>query len=217
MTDVKQEGTPSSKAETVIPKERLDEALSRAKKAEEEKQLLGQLLNQALSRQPQRKVKEVDPPYLAKMKEENPEQYAIFKAQQAELSQIKAALFQTKDESDRAQFLSAYPQKQVERWLPTVEQKLQEMRQNGEFGWTRDMIYKHLRGVDSITRDFDALNEQYENQQKEPTKQTTPKVQEDAPSSDPTVSQIQRSSSATTQGTGFSIDEFEQKYGDQLL
>lgn len=216
MTDVKQEGTPSSKAETVIPKERLDEALQRAKKAEEEKQLLGQLLNQALSRQPQRRVKEVDPPYLAKMKEENPEQYAIFKAQQAELSQIKAALFQTKDEADRAQFLSAYPQKQVERWLPVVEQKLQEMRQSGEFGWTRDMIYKHLRGVDSITRDFDALSDQYEKQQEAPAK-TNPKVQEDAPSSDPTVSQIARSGSATTQTTGFSIDEFEQKYGDQTL
>jgi hypothetical protein len=218
--DVKQEDTPASKVETAIPKERLDEVLARAKKAEEQQALLGDLLNKALNRQPQRRVKEVDPPYLAKLKEDSPEMYAAIKTIQAENSQLKAAVFNSNDKGDRAEFLSAYPKKIADRWLPLVEEKLQELRQNGEFGWSRDMIYKHLRGVTAHMDDlkqFDELEDQYKKQtQTTKPKQTTEEADE-SPSQDPAVSQVARSGSASSKGTGFSIEDFENKYGDQTF
>lgn len=203
----KQPGTESPTESHQIPKYRLDEEIVKRQHLERELSETKALMQRLIPREQAPVAK--DPPELEALKEENPTLYKLFKEQQLQQQRSSAALFQQREELDRARFIGWVGEEEANRLGPVVEKHLDELRRAGNFTMNRSDLYKYLRGQEAIT-------EQRKPQKKADPVKETPKAQEDVPSSDP--SQQVPTRSAASEGTATpSLEELEKKLENVIL
>ncbi len=201
--------SPSAQQQ-MIPKERLDEAIARARAAEETALTLQHVLRQAGPPQ-QPRAPEPLPPALERLKEENPALFEIFQQQELKNKQLAAANFRTEDNQDRFVVEQKYLAKVGSDKLNQVERKLEELRQQGNFQWTREALLVHMTG-------FDTLNGQAP---RTPAPSAPPPAapapQNFAPSSDPSAAATSSTGTAPAGNAHETLEQMEARLATQII
>jgi len=136
-------------AEATVPKYRLDELIEQNRRAQAQIEALSGLVQRIAPVQNQRPPE--DPPALRRLREENPEHYALLKAQEMKLQQQSAGLFMMNEELDRERFARKFGDDGA-NVLPQVEQELDRLRRQGVHGHTRESIFKYLKGEEAVSK-----------------------------------------------------------------
>lgn len=200
-----QENEASQTSTQTVPKERLDEVLGRARSLEQQLQFT-QAQMQHLMQSQQRSVPVAQDPEMERLKEENPVLYKKMLKQEQDLKQMRAGFFGMADEQDRIKFLTEFGE-QGKKKLQEVEQVLEQERQRGNVQASRGSIYYFMRGQEKIREELNptpAANT---------TKQAATKETDDAPSSDPTMTNV-KGGTAAPDYSQLSKEDFLSKYGD---
>lgn len=184
-----------------VPKERLDELIADRRRLEEQLNITQQLLRQAVPRQTAQ-VTEVEPEFLQRLKEQNPEAYQAHKMQEHKLKQQSAAMFTVMDNQDRMQFLQHFGEDGKQN-LEKVESELARLRERG-IHYDRGQIFVHIMGQEAIKA---------KSAPKAEVKVPAPKVevQAEVPSSDPSVAGTTASGSAVATSGRKSIEDWEKE------
>ena len=157
----------------MIPKERLDEVLARAKAAEQHLSFTQQQLQQVLQAQRPQQPVQTDPE-MEKIKESNPSLYRRLLKAENDGRQVRAAFFGISDKTDRMEFLQTFGDKGKKR-LDEVERMLSEARNANNFNVNRGSIYQHILGQEKLREEMNP---------KTTPVATTTTAATDAPSSD---------------------------------
>ncbi len=191
-----------------IPKERFDEVIAEKRALLEQTQMLQHLLRQAVPQQAP--TPQALPPHLEKLKEEQPHVFEQVMAQEHQLKQTRAALFDVKDGQDRLQFLAQYGQLVPSDKMNAVEAKLDELRSQGIHHWNRGQILLHMTGQEALV--------------KKPTAQTpvsaTPAPQAnngDVPSSDASAAATTATGSAPAGSANETLEQMEARLANTVL
>jgi hypothetical protein len=202
----------ASSAEQTIPKYRLDEVLAQKRALEEQAkfwQTQAVTLQQQGQQRPQSGVSQQEQERLRRLKEENPEAFrAEMRAMklEREMGGIKQAVASQWDQSDRMALVHKYG-KNAEKRLNDVEQALDVMRSNGQYGATREQVYMWILGQERIKEEQAKANVPHA------PIQTTPPVQQtedfEAPPSNANFASGLQSGKASTGAPNKSMSEIE--------
>ena len=178
----------SQTSNQMVPKERLDEVLGRARAMEQQLQFTQAQMTHLMQSQ-QRQTPIANDPELERLKEENPVLFKRMMRQETDLKQMRAGFFGMADEQDRIKFVNEFGDTGKKK-LHEVEAVLEQERQRGNVQASRGSIYMFMRGQERVR----------EEQTPRTIAATTTEApeQNDAPSSDPSV--------ATTKGGTASPD-----------
>jgi len=199
--------TTSPVQQNMIPKERLDELIARERAANEQVQVLQQILRSVVpSQQAQPKQ---EPEYLVRLKEENPAAYAALTSQAHQLAQQSQALFVFGDKQDQLQFIQDFGD-EGKKYLPQVEAELQKLRANGRSDFNRGQIFLHIKGIESLQKPSQPAAATVVAAPTETVNNTPNNV----PSSDPASAVTTAKGSATAVSTKETLAEKEERLKD---
>lgn len=140
-----------------IPYERFQEVLSQRRQLEEQNNTLQHMVR-TLAPQPNAQPQQL-PEFLNRLKEENPGAFQAFMAQQERLQNVEANLFTSNDNQDRLAFLTHFGELGKSR-IEEVENKLESLRRQGQHGWTRGLLLKHMLGDEALAKQTRPQNNQ---------------------------------------------------------
>ncbi len=192
----------ASPTEHMVPKERLDELIADRRRLEEQLNVMQHVVRQAVPQQaPQ--APEVEPEFLVRLKDQNPEAYQAFKLAEHRSKQQGAATFQIMDSMDQMKFAQVFGE-EGQKYSNQVEAKLQELRSRG-IHYDRGQIFVHLKGQESIQA----------SKAPKPAPVASapipPVVNSNVPSSDPSNAATTAGGSATATSGRKTIQEMEQE------
>jgi hypothetical protein len=212
-TGVQNPAATSPVEQNLVPKERLDELIAQRNQLEAQTQVLQELVRRAVPQHtPQ--VQEREPEQLARLKEENPDLYALFKQQELDKKRMGATMFQLMDGQDQQKFLSEFGD-EAKKYLPQVEAKLQELRSQGVHNYNRGQIFIHLQGLENLQ----AKTKRSPAQAPQAAHVAPPVVNDTSnlPSSNPSSASVNVGSSAAPRSYTSTIDELEDKLKDVII
>jgi len=213
-------GTPAqaqaTSPEQTIPKYRLDEVLAQKRALEEQAKFWQQTavqMQQGMNPQRQQGgMSSQEAERLRRLKEENPEAYRAevraMKLQQ-EVGQTKQAVAAMWDMQDRQSLVAKY--KGAERRLEEIDNTIEALRAQGNFGVTREQVYLWTLGQEKIR----------EESQKAQTPQVAPQVAQqisqavdEFPSTNATSASTLQGGKAPSSASNKSFAEIEKEIQD---
>lgn len=202
---VQNQTTTSPVEQNMVPKERLDELIAQRNAMLQQNEVLQDLLRKAVPAQQAAPVQESED--MLRLKEENPALYQRFKHQESEQRRAKATMFQLMEDNDRRALLDEFGE-EGRKYLPHVEAKLNELRQQGIHVYNRGQIFYHLKGQEAV-----------HSSRKQPAMQVaaTQQVQANVPSTNPMSASTTAGGSAVPASKTASLEELEERLKDVIL
>lgn len=207
---VQNQTTTSPVEQNMVPKERLDELIAQRNAMLQQNEVLQEILRKAVPTQQAAPVQESED--MLRLKEENPALYQRFKHQEAEQRRAKATMFQLMEDNDRRALVDEFGE-EGRKYLPQVEAKLNELRQQGIHTYNRGQIFYHLKGQEAVHSSRASKTAAPQMQQ---TYQQ-PQVQANVPSTNPMSASTTAGGSAVPAGKTASLEELEERLKDVLL
>jgi len=201
--------TVSPTEQNMIPKDRFDELIAQRQMLTQQNQVLQEILRKAVP-PAQARVPVQEPEYLVRLKEENPAAYQALKAQEAQTKRTNATMFQLMEDNDRRALVDEFGD-EGKKYLPQVEQKLAELREQNVHSYNRGQIFYHLKGQEAVSASRTPKVQIQKPQEQAPHAQT------DLPSSDPSSAATIVSSSAAPQRGSATLEEMEERLKDVPL
>jgi hypothetical protein len=192
--------SPPAQQQT-IPIERFNEVNSVKNSLQEQNQVLQHLLRQAFPQNAP--AAQPLPPHMEKLKEENPALFEHLQQLEARDKQKSAALYDLSDKQDRESFERRYGQKVPQQRMQMVEQKLEQLRQQGQFGWTRETVLVHMTGFDTLNAPAAPAAPQAPQQAQAQPRQSF------APSSDPSAAATPATGAAPAGNASETLEQME--------
>lgn len=203
---VQNQTTTSPVEQNMVPKERLDELIAQRNAMLQQNEVLQEILRKAVPAQQAAPVQESED--MLRLKEENPALYQRFKHQETEQRRAKATMFQLMEENDRRAMIDSFGE-DGRKYLPQVEAKLAELRQQGIHTYNRGQIFYHLKGQEAV------------HSKKQPTAQQVvteqTQVQANVPSTNPMSASTTAGGSAVPASKTATLEELEERLKDILL
>ena len=188
---------PKSSSEQMIPKSRFDELVAQKKEAQNNAAMMQQMVQQmAAANKPRQQQKE--DPVLKRLREENPDVYAMYTRQQRELETVRGSAAQLAEHQDRQEFFGVAG-RSADRYAEKVEAVIQAERQNGNYNVKRSAVYAFIRGQEAIQKDANPVS----NDEYVPTTQAAVEAVDDAvgaPASNPSSVAPRGASTAALSG-----------------
>lgn len=205
---VQNQFTTSPVEQNMVPKERLDELIAQRNAMMQQNEVLQDILRKAVPAQQAAPVQESED--MLRLKEENPALYQRFKHQEMEQKRAKATMFQLMEDNDRRALLDEFGE-EGRKYLPQVEAKLAELRQQGIHTYNRGQIFYHLQGQEAVRQRRTSASA--------PTQAVAQQaqVQANVPSSNPVSASTTAGGSAVPASKTATLEELEERLRDVIL